>query len=290
MYHCLLFVFFNFLIFIIFGGDLLGAFFSMKYLLLLLFTSVLYCSCQQNAAVKPFAKITSIEVDKKFLPNNVPVIMIDAGHGGFDPGAINDSSKLQEKWVTRKLVDALIKIIDTNRVKVYQTRVGDAGTHRHERVAYANSIRPDLMLTIHINASPDTSIRGFELSYSDSTFVQVLPENGDTIKMLNPNKARLAKYVTSFENSIKQTFPQMIRRTTAVRKDDIWMIYAPKFPSILLEFGFITNNREANFLADPLTHTALAQSLRNTIYGIFFNKPPTVPQTKNSNPKKKRAA
>jgi N-acetylmuramoyl-L-alanine amidase len=246
----------------------------MRYAALGVILFFCFISCRRNVSVKPFAKVTSIEVDKKFLPNNVPVIMIDAGHGGFDPGAINDSSKLEEKWVTRKIVDALIKVIDTNRIKVYETRKGDEGTHRHDRVAYANSIRPDLMLTVHINSSRDTSIRGFELSYSDSTFVEVLPENGDTIKMLNPNKSRLAKYVTAFEANIKQTFPQMIRRSTAVRKDDIWMIYAPKFPSILLEFGFISNNREANFLADPLTHQALAQSLRNTIYGVFFNKPP----------------
>jgi N-acetylmuramoyl-L-alanine amidase len=217
----------------------------------------------QSAKVVPF-----------FIPQEgavrLPVLILDAGHGGEDPGAINDSIPLYEKDATRAIVDATIKYIDPRKIKVIQTRPGKENVHRHDRIKFANANRPNLLMTVHINSARDTTVNGFEVGYSDSLFVSTLGK--DTIKKYNPFKLQLQQYSQMFMKRIATNFPEMKYREVAVRKDDIWMIYAVNYPSILVEFGFISNRKDATLLKNPEKIKLIGKTLAQGITEILVKK------------------
>ncbi len=197
-----------------------------------------------------------------------PIIVIDAGHGGRDPGAVNDSLKLYEKNITLKIVKELAKIIDTNKVRLILTRKHDTTYNRHDRITYANLYKPDLLLTIHVNEQRDTTASGFEINYNDTLLKAVQP-NGDSIKVPNPYKPSLKLHTDVISKYIALSFPKMRKRNVVARKDDIWLLYAGHYPSILVEFGFISNRADLAYLTDDKSLKKLANAICKSIYAIF---------------------
>jgi N-acetylmuramoyl-L-alanine amidase len=203
--------------------------------------------------------------DKKvFITRTRPILVLDAGHGARDPGAVNDSLQLYEKNVTRKIVDEVIARIDTTKIQVIQTRPGDSNIHRHERIKLANKYFPDLLLTVHINHDLDTTYNGFEMSYCDSLVVHM--DHDDTISIANPNRETSKKYVKKFVHKIARQFPKMRNRYFNARKDRIWMICAGRYPSLLLEFGFISNRKDLAYLTDKKAIAKLADTITESLY------------------------
>ncbi len=236
--------------------------FFVNYLSLLL---ILSCSQKKKESqhTPPLVK----EKSPKELRTK-PLLVIDAGHGGRDPGGVNDSLKLYEKNITRNIVDALINEIDTTKLSIVQTRLGDESIHRHKRIEMANPLEPDLLLTVHINSdSRDTTYNGFEISYNDSLLKEVV--NEDTIKFFNPFKKELHRYSYIIQNKVHKVFPKMRIRGVKPRKDDIWMIYAVHYPSILFEFGYITNTKDALVMRDKKEVKKLAVALKISLYEIL---------------------
>ena len=205
---------------------------------------VLFCSCKIKNSPKPviIAKIDTVFAKTK------PLIILDAGHGALDPGAVNDSLHLYEKNITRKIVDAVLAIIDTNKITVIQTRPADSNIHRHNRINLANLFKPDMLLTVHINQHNDTTYNGFEVDVADSLITKM--NERDTISIINPNKFKASKMANALSYKVASLFPKMHNRNIAIRKDRIWMICAGNYPSVLLEFGFISSKKDLVYLTD----------------------------------------
>ncbi len=212
----------------------------------------------------PLKQISYFKIVSHFKVKKKPVLILDAGHGALDPGAINDSLNLYEKNVTRKIVDAVLSLIDTNKVSVIQTRPADKDIHRHDRINYANTYNPDMLLTVHINYDKDTACNGFEMAISDSLVTKM--NEKDTISILNPNKARAEKIATTFSNKVAGLFPEMRHRKLKVRNDRIWMICAGRYPSILLEFGFISSKKDLEYITDKKAIKKLASGIVESVY------------------------
>lgn len=183
-------------------------------------------------------------------------IVIDAGHGGPDPGAINKKFNLQEKNVCRQIVDAILATADTSKYSILQTRPLDSNIHRHTRIDNANAFKPSLLLTIHNNSFFSSKYGGTEISYSDSSL-----NFPDTTSKVNPHKTACIELADSLSKNIAYVFPNMVNRGIRVRKDRIWMIYAGNFPSILIEFGYISNPDDAQVLQDPKAPVLLAKAI-----------------------------
>ena len=104
--------------------------------------------------------------EKKIIDDGKIHIVLDAGHGGIDVGAIGklkDKKNLYEKDVSRKVVDIMITMIDTSRYKVVETRLGDAYTHRHNRMLLARSFKPNLLVSLHCNSFTNKNWTGTEI-------------------------------------------------------------------------------------------------------------------------------
>jgi N-acetylmuramoyl-L-alanine amidase len=252
----------------------------------LVFVFILIASCKPKKVIIGKAVIMA-KVDTVVVKDK-PIVILDAGHGGPDPGAINDSLTLYEKNVTRQIVDAVLSIVDTNKVTVIQTRPKDNDVHRHDRIALANSYKPDLLFTAHINFDKDTLVNGFEMELSDSLVVKM--DEKDTISMLNPNKEKALKIATVFNEKIAALFPEMKNRNVVIRKDRIWMVCAGKYPSVLMEFGFISSNKDLMYLTDKKAIKKLAGGIVNCFYKLLLPKvdPKKVKKQKKQKAKSKK--
>jgi N-acetylmuramoyl-L-alanine amidase len=251
----------------------------INYNIAFLFLFLIGCKAEEIA--KPIGNIKMRNLKLKVKP----LLVLDAGHGAIDPGAINDSLNLYEKNVTRKIVDAVLAIIDTNKISVVQTRPADSNIHRHDRINLANTYNPDLLLTVHINYDKDTSYNGFEMAISDSLVTKM--DEKDTVSILNPNKIKAEKIATTFSNKVAGLFPKMRQRKIKIRDDRIWMICAGNYPSVLLEFGFISNKNDLGYITDKKSIKKLAAGIVESIYKELLPIRKIITKSKQKNSKQK---
>jgi N-acetylmuramoyl-L-alanine amidase len=87
-------------------------------------------------------------------------VVLDAGHGGIDPGAISISGAYEKDIVFAIAAEAHRQLLATQRYRVVMTRTGDEFIPLHERVVRARAAHGDLFVSLHANALPDPSVRG----------------------------------------------------------------------------------------------------------------------------------
>lgn len=146
-------------------------------------------------------------------------IVIDAGHGGYDAGAIH--SGVEEKNITLAISKMLEEALASSQIKVVQTRKDDRFVSLEERVNMTVNAKPDLFVSVHCNAmQANTSIQGVESYY-------FTPQSHELANVLHKH---------------------MIKRTKAqnryVRKARFVVIRETAIPSALIEIGFLSNPTE----------------------------------------------
>ena len=96
------------------------------------------------------------------------VIVLDAGHGGKDEGAVSDDGKLEEKEYNLAVVKEIARLLEQSGVKVYCTRTTDRTVSKKARVRLANKRQADMLVSVHCNASDARKhfVRGIEVLYS----------------------------------------------------------------------------------------------------------------------------
>lgn len=196
-------------------------------------------------------------------------IVIDAGHGGKDPGAIGKSG-LKEKDITLQLARKLkTKLNNDLDADIILTRDSDVFIPLEERTAIANSKDADLFVSIHINAAPRSNASGIETyilnisndaeamrvaarenatstrSVSDLEFIL-----NDLIKTAKTNdSARLAESVqTNLLSNLRLTYKDV--KGNGVKSAPFYVLVGTKMPAILVEVSFISNPLEEERLQD----------------------------------------
>ena len=210
-------------------------------------------------------------------------VVLDAGHGGKDPGAVG--KKGQEKNINLNVALAVGKMINEKHpdVKVVYTRQTDKYVTLQERPNIANNADGDLFISIHTNASESTKAYGAEtftlgLSKSQANFevakrensVLLLEEgNKETYQGFDPTSPdsyimfefMQSKYIdqsVEIAYYIQKEFIGIKRLDRGVRQAIFWVLHQVKMPSILVELGFITNPTEENFLISDEGQNKLA--------------------------------
>lgn len=177
------------------------------------------------------------------------VIVLDAGHGGHDPGADGASGKYEKNFtqaLTEKVYQLLLK---EPEFKPYMTRTDDTFIELEDRAAFANSQQADAFLSIHGNTfTSDTSVSGTETYYYEL------------------GSAKLA-----------QALQQAIVKATGFRdrgiKQEDWKVLRySEVPAALLEVGFLTNAREEAFLLGEKGQNQIAQAIVDGLKNYFQSK------------------
>lgn len=190
------------------------------------------------------------------------VIMLDAGHGGTDPGAIGklDGKEIYEKDLTLTITYKVKAILEANGYKTSMTRTGDTLPSLSERPEQANEEDCALFVSVHINSAAATEAHGTETYYSDEN-------NDDDYGITSEEFAEniqegMLKYMNSYDRGVRMANWAVIRKSN--------------MPAILLEVGFISNEDELRKMCDDdyqnKVATGIAEGIINTIHYVEVPK------------------
>lgn len=220
-------------------------------------------------------------------------LVIDAGHGGHDPGAIGDISR--EKDINLAVSLQLGALVERNfsDVKVVYTRKTDKYLTLQERADIVNNNHADLFICIHTNSAKAASAFGAEtftlgLAKSKANLDVAMRENS-VILLEDDYKSKYRgfdpssvdsyimfefmqdKYIdksVDLASNIQKQFTRLARRSDrGVRQAGFWVLHRSACPSVLVELGFISNPSEERFLASESGQSDMAAS----IYNAFVN-------------------
>jgi len=208
------------------------------------------------------------------LPLNVSaaekkhLIVIDPAHGGQDIG-IKQTANVDEKEITLAIALAIQKeLAAENNIEVVLTRSSDISVSIEERKDNILKIRPELFLSLHINAGFGKEANGFELYYpgfkeaqEDTKAAKNNPKN-KTNKYLS-DSVRLANFI---QRNLDALFP---RKGRGLREADMPIMEGMTIPALVVEIGFATNPEEKKKLLSESTQKEIAKALAKSII-LFY--------------------
>lgn len=223
-----------------------------------------------------------------------PLVVIDAGHGGHDPGAISPDTGLEEKDVTLKIAKAIRdQLIKSGRVRVALTRSDDRYLQLRERYQIARRLHANLFISIHCDSvgSPDAAgATAYTLSEvaSDKEAARLAARENKADVISGVNLDATTADVSSLLIDLAQretmnasaAFAQLLGREAKPlipikdqfhRMASLMVLKAADMPSILFETGYISNPDQAQFLNSEDGEERIAQSVSKAV-DIHFAK------------------
>ncbi len=185
---------------------------------------------QNNAAEAPGSAASEYGNEYNARPSSDKLIVLDAGHGGEDPGAIGylNGNAVLEKTLTLQITNKVKTILENAGYTVSMTRTGDTLPSLTERPAQANAENAALFVSIHINSAEPASANGTEVFYASENNGSAY---GVTSQQLAQNILdRMLYYMGSTNRGVKCAEHAVTRRCN--------------MPASLAEVGFITNPTE----------------------------------------------
>ncbi|MBL8924027.1 MAG: N-acetylmuramoyl-L-alanine amidase [Myxococcaceae bacterium] len=214
-------------------------------------------------------------------------VIIDAGHGGHDTGAIGPSG-VREKDVALAVVLKLKARLEAQGLEVVLTRGDDTFIALEERTRIANREHGDLFISIHCNAAPSKSLRGVEtytLNTSSNRYSVRLAarENATTERGINDLQYILADLATKANTGESQRLADRVQRSIVrgltkdykgVRdlgtKEALFVVLlGAKMPSILVETSFLSNPEDEQRLASEEYQESLAEHIAEAVDGFL---------------------
>jgi N-acetylmuramoyl-L-alanine amidase len=249
---------------------------------------------EKKLVEKPAASTSKKELHKQMLAEIPPVrrgvtglrrVVIDAGHGGKDPGAVGVKGT-REKDLTLAIAKRIKAQMarDLPEVEVIMTREKDKFLPLKSRTQKANEVEADIFISIHINASVNRRVRGVETYYLNvahdryakrlSARENAMTENdisdlefilADLMMKSNVNESiRLGKSVqNNVVSSLHKTWPDV--RDLGLRHALFYVLLGARMPAILVESSFVSNKKEEQRLKTAAYQDAIAQGVVNGV-------------------------
>ena len=235
-------------------------------------------------------------VKPKRQPAQRPLVVIDPGHGGVDPGAIGISGVF-EKRVTLGLGLQIRKsILALGRQRVRLTRDRDRFISLRRRVAFARTAGADLFISIHADSIENKRVRGggiYTLSETssdkESEALAAKENRADVIAGVNLSghddqvasilidltQRETMNYSARFAAALVPELRQLIRmRRKPHRFAGFRVLKAPDVPSVLIELGYLSNPRDEKMLTNAASRAAIATSIARAVDNYFRAQKP----------------
>ena len=217
-------------------------------------------------------------------------VVIDAGHGGHDPGAMGKLT--QEKKLNLEVSQRLEQQIKLHYpdVKVVMTRKNDVFLTLQQRADIVNKNNADLFICIHTNAAENRNVTGTEtfvlgvdklqsnldvamrenavmLLEDDyqTTYEGFDPNSVDSYIMFELMQDQYIDQSLNFATLVQQQFTDIGRSDRGVRQAGFWVLHKSACPSVLIEMGFISNSNEEKYLASDKGK----EDITNSIFQAF---------------------
>lgn len=212
----------------------------------------------------------------------VKTVMIDAGHGGKDPGA--SRNRIREKDYVLKVAKMLGKKLKAKGFNVLYTRSTDVFIPLEERTAKANVQKVDLFVSLHINANKKRNVHGIETYYlnlarSKSARRVAARENAITEKRISDLQFILTDLMLNSKMQESKALAELVQKSmvktvrargwksksNGVRSAPFYVLMGAKMPSILVELGYCSNATEAKRLRNSSYLNLLADGIANAL-------------------------
>ncbi|MCD4710048.1 MAG: N-acetylmuramoyl-L-alanine amidase [Bacteroidales bacterium] len=220
-------------------------------------------------------------------PKGIRTVVIDAGHGGWDPGAIGKHAK--EKDIALSIALKVGKYIEENipNVEVVYTRKTDVFIELWKRADIANKAEADLFISIHVNAYTKASAHGtltlvlgqhragenFDVAIRENSVILLEDDYETTYEGFDPKSTE--SYImftlmqkTYFKQSIEfgdyvqdQFRERAHRKDLGVREQGILVLAQTSMPGVLVETGFISNPEEEKYLMTQYGQEIIASAI-----------------------------
>ncbi|HYC50502.1 MAG TPA: N-acetylmuramoyl-L-alanine amidase [Gemmatimonadaceae bacterium] len=214
-------------------------------------------------------------------------VIVDAGHGGVDPGAPIHGLRINEKDITLQLALKVGAALKRDGIDVVYTRTRDTLIARADRGKIANDAEGDVFISIHVNAAnpgwkKPQAARGFETYFlgvaktEDSRRVEEMEEESGRFE--RPAEASANDPLSFILSDMMQNehlressdFAEIVQRRLrtihpgpdrGVKQAGFTVLVSAFMPAILVEVGFGTNAEEARYLASPTRQTSIAEAI-----------------------------
>lgn len=212
-----------------------------------------------------------------------PIVVIDPGHGGRDPGAVSVSGEVAEKQLTLALARQLRdRLVERGRVRVALTRDSDRYLTLEERAGVARSLGASLFLSLHMDSAPNPLARGASVySLSDvasdaeaARFAAAENAGGSTGVADGSVRSMLSDLALRSRMSASADLASRLVRKSAARVEmrpephrfaTFHVLRRAEAPAVLFEAGYVSNADDELLLRSPEHRAALVAGLAETI-------------------------
>eukprot|EP01156_Anaeramoeba_ignava_P018944 Anaeramoba_ignava/a93635_23.p1 GENE.a93635_23~~a93635_23.p1 ORF type:complete len:339 (+),score=43.96 a93635_23:1053-2069(+) len=241
----------------------------------------------------------SVKVSKSpkvYKPGLNKVVVLDAGHGGKDSGAIGRGKKMYEKYAVFDVMKYLEDALKRRGYKVYITRNSDKFIKVRHRTVLANKKKADIFISIHANAAHKSKVdklQGIETFFlsparsARAKRVAALENKSDIRKMSGSSKKAFLESLNrpritashKLSIDIQKNMLYSARKIykdvvdSGVREGPFWVLVGAQMPSVLIEIGYITHKKEGKRLFNKRYQEALAVGIANGVDSYFAKNP-----------------
>ncbi len=207
--------------------------------------------------VLPLAAIIFLAFSIKIKSEKAPIIytgdpitvVLDAGHGGNDRGAMFDN--ILEKDLALKIVDE-VKTLNANKnISIILSRTTDEAISLNDRVNFANEKNANLFISVHLNAESTPNVH---------SGLYVYVQNNDNNYYLQSNLLASAMI-----NSFKKEYPLPVAETAEKRQQGLFVLKNNQRPAIIIEPAFLTTQKDYSFLTNSENIKLIASNILNGI-------------------------
>jgi N-acetylmuramoyl-L-alanine amidase len=232
---------------------------------------------------------------KIYGPAGRPLVVIDAGHGGHDPGAISPGSGKREKDITLATAKAIRdELLASGRVRVALTREDDRFIILQNRSVIARNLKADLFISIHADSAPADTASGATIytlsevaSDRQAQLLAARENRADVINGVNlgGENREIASILVDlaqresmnasadFANLLKREAGSLMPfRSDYHRMAGFAVLKAPDIPSVLLEIGYLTNSADVSRLASTDGQKRIAAGIRKAVEVHFAKR------------------
>ena len=227
--------------------------------------------------------------------SSLPLVVLDAGHGGHDPGAISPHGGKFEKDVTLAIAKSIrSELLKTGRIRVALTRESDAFLVLQDRYGIARKMNADLFISIHADSAENPEASGgtvYTLSEvaSDREAQRMAARenksdiiNGINLGRADANVSSILIDLTQRETMnisadfakllLRESRPNMRIRTNSHRFASFIVLKAPDMPSVLFETGYLSNEGDVEFLGSEAGQKKVARSVASAVQVHFARR------------------
>ncbi|MEM0541382.1 N-acetylmuramoyl-L-alanine amidase [Flavobacterium sp. j3] len=185
--------------------------------------------------VVAFATLSFVSSNKETI-----TVVIDAGHGGHDFGA-NHEEHFEKDLVT-SISKKIVAMNSDKNIEILFTRDDDQFLGLSERTNYINKVKPDLVISLHVNKNKNASTNGFEIYVSDQSVAY-------------KKSSELAqKLVTGLEKNTPL-------QNRGVKLAPFWILKKSEVPSLVLELGFLSNENDRKYITSEDGQSKISQAI-----------------------------